>query len=69
MESHIRLKGGQKPPNTGFATPHVPGIAEDEPDGAVNDSLGSVHPADTMDTDPDKDAEAGGKGIGKKTSE
>ena len=40
MESHIRLKGGQKPPNTGFATPHVPGIAEDEPDGAVNDSLG-----------------------------
>ena len=69
MESHIRLKGGQKPPNTGFATPHVPGIAEDEPDGAVNDSFGSVHPADTMDTDPDKDAEAGGKGIGKKTSE
>jgi hypothetical protein len=69
MESHIRFKGGQKPPNTGFATPHIPGIAEDEPDDAVNDSFGSVHPADTMDTDPDEDPEAGGKGIGEKVAE
>jgi hypothetical protein len=69
MESHIRFKGGQKPPNTGFATPHVAGIAEHEPDEEVNDSLGSIHPADTMDTDPDKDPEAGGKGIGEKTAE
>ena len=28
--------------------------------GAANDSLGSVHPADTMDTDLDEDPEAGG---------
>jgi len=28
-----------------------------------------VHPADTMDTDPDDDPEAGGKGIGKKAAE
>ena len=48
---------------TGFAPPHVAGIAEDEPDEpgeAVNDSLGSVHPADTIDADPDEDPEAGG---------
>ena len=69
MEERIRFLGGQKPPNTGFATPHVAGILEGEPDGAVNDSLGTVHPADTMDTDPDQDPEAGGKGIGKKTAE
>jgi hypothetical protein len=72
MESHIRFKGGQKPLNTGFATPHVAGIAKDEPDEpdeAVNDSFGSVHPADTMDTDPDEDPEAGGKGIGEKAAE
>ena len=68
MDERIRFLGGQKPPNTGFATPHVAGILEGEPDGAVNDSLGTVHPADTMDTDPDKDPEAGGKGIGKKTA-
>jgi hypothetical protein len=35
----------------------------------VNDSFGSVHPADTMDTDPDEYPEAGGKGIGEKTAE
>jgi len=69
MKGHIRFKGGQKPGNTGFATPHVAGIPEHEPDEAVNDSLGSVHPADTMDTDPDDDPEAGGKGIGEKTAE
>ena len=69
MESRIRFKGGQKPPKTGFATPHIAGIAEDEPDEAVNDSFGSIHPADTMDTDPDEDPEAGGKGIGEKAAE
>ena len=69
MKSHIRFKGGQKPPNTGFATPHIPGVTEDKPDEAVNDSFGSIHPADTMDTDPDEDPEAGGKGIGEKAAE
>jgi hypothetical protein len=67
MENHIRFKDGKKPPTTGFATPHVRGVAE--PDEEVNDSFGSIHPADTMDTDPDKDPEAGGKGIGEKAAE
>jgi len=35
----------------------------------VNDSLGTVDPADTTDTDPDDDPEAGGKGIGEKRAE
>jgi hypothetical protein len=69
MKDHIRFSGGQKPLTTGFATPHVAGVPENEPDEAVNDSFGSVHPADTMDTDPDDDPEAGGKGIGEKTAE
>jgi hypothetical protein len=69
MEKHIRFQGGGKPPNKGFATSHIAGITEEEPDEAVNDSFGSVHPADTMDTDPDKDREAGGKGIGEKVAE
>lgn len=69
METHIRFKGGDKPVTHGFASPHVAGVPENEPDEEVNDSLGSVHPADTMDTDPDKDPEAGGKGIGEKTAE
>jgi hypothetical protein len=69
MNEEIRFKGGQKPRNSGFATPHAAGIPEDEPDEAVNDSLGSVHPADTMDTEPDEDPEAGGKGIGEKVAE
>jgi hypothetical protein len=69
MENRIRFKGGQKPPNTGFLTPHVAGVPEGEPDEAVNDSFGSIHPADTMDTDPDDDPEAGGKGIGEKAAE
>jgi hypothetical protein len=69
MDSKIRFPGGGKPSNSGFATPHVAGIPEDEPEEAVNDSFGSVHPADTMDTDPDKDPEAGGKGIGEKVAE
>jgi hypothetical protein len=69
MESHFRIKGEPKPVNTGFATPHIAGIPENEPDEEVNDSFGSVHPADTMDTDPDDDPEAGGKGIGEKSAE
>jgi hypothetical protein len=69
MNNHIRVKGEPKPVNKGFATPHVAGVPEDEPDEAVNDSFGSVHPADTMDTDPDDDPEAGGKGIGEKVAE
>jgi hypothetical protein len=52
-----------------FAARHIAGIVEVKPDEAVNDSFGSVHPADTMDTDPDKDPEAGGKGIGEKAAE
>jgi hypothetical protein len=69
MNDEIRFKGGQKPGNGGFATPHVAGLPENEPDEAVNDSFGSVHPADTMDTEPDEDPEAGGKGIGEKVAE
>jgi hypothetical protein len=69
MDEKIRFKGGGKPGGGGFATPHVPGVPEKEPDEEVNDSLGSVHPADTMDTEPDDDPEAGGKGIGKREAE
>ena len=69
MEEYIRIRGERKPVNKGFATPHVAGIPEDEPDEAVNDSFGSVHPADTMDTELDEDPEAGGKGIGEKVAE
>jgi hypothetical protein len=38
-------------------------------DEMVNDSLGTVDLADTTDTDPDDDPEAGGKGIGPKGNE
>jgi len=69
MNEEIRFRGGEKPGGGGFATPHVAGVPESEPEGEVNDSLGSVHPADTMDTDPDEDPEAGGKGAGEKTAE
>ena len=70
MNEEIRFRGGNKLGNNGgFATPHVAGVSEDEPDEAVNDSFGSIHPADTMDTEPDDDPEAGGKGIGEKVAE
>jgi hypothetical protein len=69
LQEKIRYKGGGKPKTGGFATPHIPGVPEKEPDEEVNDSLGSVHPADTMDTDPDEDPETKGKGTGKKTPE
>lgn len=65
MKDEIRLQGGDKPGGSGgFATPHVPGVPESEPDTEVNDSLGSIHPADTMDTmdtDPKDDKETAGK--------
>ena len=38
-------------------------------DEVVNDSMGTVDPADTTDTDPDDDPEAGGKGKGEKVAE
>jgi hypothetical protein len=38
-------------------------------DEVVNDSMGTIDPADTTDTDPDDDPEAGGKGIGEKRAE
>jgi hypothetical protein len=63
MNEEIRFKGGDKPVNKGFASPHVAGVPEDEPDEAVNDSLGSIHPADTMDSDPKNDQETGSKGV------
>ncbi len=70
MNEEIRFRGGQKPGNSGgFASPHVAGIPEEEPDDTVNDSFGSIHPADTMDTEPDDDPEAGGKGIGERVAE
>jgi len=70
MNEEIRFRGGEKPEiSGGFVTPHVAGIPDDELDEAVNDSFGTVHPADTMDTDPDADPEAGGKGIGDKVAE
>jgi hypothetical protein len=46
------------------------GFVDSEPaEEIVNDSLGTVDPADTTDTDPDDDPEAGGKGIGEKAAE
>jgi hypothetical protein len=68
MKTRIRFQGGLKPPNNGgFATSKL--AIKNKSDEAVNDSLGSVHLADTMDTDPDKDPEAGGKGMGEKVAE
>lgn len=43
--------------------------AEEAAEEVVNDSLGTVDPADTTDTDPDDDPEAGGKGTGEKAAE
>ena len=40
------------------------GFVDNEPaDEIVNDSLGTVNPADTTDTDPKDDPETGGKGV------
>jgi hypothetical protein len=41
----------------------------DYDDLVVNDSLGTINIADTMDTEPDDDPEAGGKGFGEKIAE
>jgi hypothetical protein len=49
-----------------YAPPH--GIS-DYDDFVVNDSMGTTHLADTMDTEPDDDPEAGGKGIGPRAAE
>lgn len=38
-------------------------------DQVVNDSMGTVDPADTTDTDPDDDPEVRGKGVGEKVAE
>lgn len=42
---------------------------EDQDDEMVNDAFGTIDPADTMETDPDEDPEAGGKGISEKVAE
>lgn len=42
---------------------------EEQDDAIVNDAFGTIDPADTMETDPDDDPEAGGKGIGEKVAE
>jgi hypothetical protein len=56
MNSKIRFQGGGKPVTIGFATPQV--HRKDKPDGAVNDALGSVNPAD-----PKNDQETGSKRV------
>jgi hypothetical protein len=66
MKSHFRIKDEPKPPNSGFATPHVARLPKNKPDEAVNDSFGSVQPADTKDTEPDKTRRRDAKGAGKK---
>ncbi|HWB32342.1 MAG TPA: hypothetical protein VG714_04125 [Acidobacteriaceae bacterium] len=38
------------------------GVDEEPADEITNDSLGTIDPADTEDTDPDDDPELGGKG-------
>ncbi len=46
------------------------GFVSNEPgDEVVNDSLGTVNPADTTDTDPKNDPETAGKGTGPKGNE
>jgi hypothetical protein len=45
------------------------GFAAETAVEVVNDSLGTIDPADTTDTDPDDDPEAGGKGSGEKVAE
>lgn len=42
---------------------------EQDDEEIVNDSFGTIDPADTMETDPDEDPESGGKGIGDKVAE
>ncbi|MFC5863323.1 hypothetical protein ACFPT7_13550 [Acidicapsa dinghuensis] len=47
----------------------VPFSNDEQDDAMVNDAFGTIDPADTMETDPDEDPEAGGKGIGDKVAE
>ena len=42
------------------------GVDEEPKDEIVNDSLGTIDPADTTDTEPDDDPELGDKGSGRK---
>jgi hypothetical protein len=42
---------------------------EAQDDVMVNDAFGTIDLADTMETDPDEDPEAGGKGIGERAAE
>lgn len=42
------------------------GVDEEPKDETVNDSLGTIDPADTADTEPNDDPEIGGKGSGRK---
>jgi len=49
--------------------PTVELTEDEEAQIMVNDSLGTIDQADTADTDPDEDPEAGGKGIGGKVAE
>ncbi len=42
------------------------GVDEEPRDEIVNDSLGTIDPADTANTEPDDDPELGGKGSGRK---
>jgi len=54
----------------GTRRPQPNDLADDEAtEEVVNDSLGTIDPADTTDTDPDDDPEAGGKGTGEKRAE
>jgi hypothetical protein len=42
------------------------GVDEEPANLIVNDSLGTIDPADTANTDPDDDPEVKGKGLGRK---
>ncbi len=42
------------------------GVDEEPKEEIVNDSLGTIDPADTANTDPDDDPETRGKGLGRK---
>ena len=42
------------------------GVDEEPRDEIINDSLGTIDPADTTDTDPDDDPELRDKALGRK---
>jgi len=41
------------------------GVDEEPRDEIINDSLGTIDPADTTNTDPDDDPELGDKALGR----